>query len=370
MKALELDVRFARQGFELAVRCAADQRVTGLIGRSGSGKTTLLHVISGLLRPDDGSIRINGRTVFDNVKSINLRPEQRGIGIVFQDSRLFPHLSVLRNLRYGRRRLSTTASRAPTFDHVVELLEIGSLLKRRPHELSGGERRRVALGRALLSGPDLLLLDEPLSALDDRLRSQVLPLLRRVRDECAVPMLYVCHDMRELLQMTASTIVLEAGRVAGCGAVRELAQQAGAFGSLHDLGLTNVLRCRVADSQPDDGVTQLEPAGDDDAMTRSEHPPVIRAPQVHRPGGAIVHVAIRPQDIALAQRPIENISIQNQLAGRVTNVSRHEDRVIVEIEIGWPLLVEITERARQQLSVAPGAAVCCLIKSTAIEHLS
>lgn len=364
MTVLDIDVKLRRGEFTLEVRCATGRRVTGLVGRSGAGKTTLLHALCGLIRPDSGKIAIGDRVLFDSSADVDLPPNERGIGAVFQDLRLFPHRTVEGNLRYGESRANRSGGDNVSFAHVVELLELKPLLRRRPGHLSGGERQRVALGRALLSGPDLLLLDEPLAALDQRLKSQIIPLLRRVRDESAVPMLYVCHDLAELQMMTDTAIVIDAGRAAGCGPLRELAHAPESFRAVHDLGLVNMLECIVQARRAEDGITDLEVVTQHSVARKKI---IVRAPLTLNQPSAHVRAIIRPQDIALAASPIEAISIQNQLTGPITKISQHAGRVLVEVDLGQPVLVEITPRASQSLQLSTAKEVCCLIKSSAIE---
>ena len=203
-------------GFAIDAALATTARVTALFGPSGSGKTSILYMIAGLLRPQSGSISLGDRIWLDTKRGIDLKPERRRVGFVFQDHLLFPHLSVERNLMYGRRR-------RPNHPHtiqparVIEVLELGELLGRYPRNLSGGEKQRVALGRSLLSGPELLLLDEPLAALDEGLRDRVLTYLERVVAEWHVPTLYVSHNASEVRRMAEHVVVLEAGRVTRCG---------------------------------------------------------------------------------------------------------------------------------------------------------
>ena len=192
--------------FRRHVRIADDARVIALSGHSGAGKTSVLHAIAGLVTPRAGRIEVDGRCLFDSAQGIDLPPHQRHVGYVFQDTRLFPHLDVRRNLVYGRRRNDQADFR---FDDVVALLGIGSLLKRRTAHLSGGEAQRVALGRALLSQPRILLLDEPLSSLDHARREELIPYLQRVRDETALPIVYVSHSADEVQRLTAAVHVLD-----------------------------------------------------------------------------------------------------------------------------------------------------------------
>ena len=210
---LELDVRWQRGEFFLQVKAVADAPVTGICGPSGAGKSTLLALIAGLQKPDAGRIVLDGVTLVDNSAGIFLAPEQRHIGYVFQDAQLFPHLSVESNLLYGFRHLGEKERRFQ-LDEIVVLLEIGHLLKRRPRLLSGGEKQRVALGRALLYSPRLLLLDEPLSSLDSARKQQILPFLLRIRDELRMPMLYVSHMPEEIAYLTESVWQIREGRLA------------------------------------------------------------------------------------------------------------------------------------------------------------
>ncbi len=207
--------------FSLAAAFESQGRVTGLFGASGSGKTSLVNMIAGLLRPDRGTISVDGEVVDDSEKRIHVPPWKRRIGYVFQDARLFPHLDVAQNLDYGRRMnglIDDPAARR----RITELLDIGHLLDRRPGKLSGGERQRVALGRALLSKPRLLLLDEPLGSLDEGRRAEILPYLVRLRDEARIPMVYVSHDPAELRQLATQIVLLKDGRVTSFGGVKVL----------------------------------------------------------------------------------------------------------------------------------------------------
>jgi len=198
--------------FSLAVRVEAKSGVTALFGPSGAGKTTLVNMIAGLLTPDRGRIVLADSVLFDSAAGINVPAHRRRIGYVFQEGRLFPHLTVARNLDYGRR-MSGLAADAEQMDHVIDLLDIRPLLGRRPGKLSGGERQRIAVGRALLMRPRLLLLDEPLASLDARRKSEILPYLERLRDEARVPMVYVSHNASEVRRIATSVVWLEDGRV-------------------------------------------------------------------------------------------------------------------------------------------------------------
>ncbi|MGY4575458.1 molybdenum ABC transporter ATP-binding protein [Bradyrhizobium pachyrhizi] len=218
---LRVDITKQLGEFSLAASFTSEGRVTGLFGASGSGKTSLINTIAGLLRPDRGTIVIDGETVDDTATGIHVPSWRRRIGYVFQDARLFPHLDVRQNLDYGRRMNGLTEDPAQ-HRRVVDLLDIGALLDRRPGKLSGGERQRVALGRALLSKPRLLLLDEPLGALDESRKLEILPYLVRLRDEAGVPMVYVSHDAAELRQLATQIVMLRRGQVTAFGGVKVL----------------------------------------------------------------------------------------------------------------------------------------------------
>jgi molybdate transport system ATP-binding protein len=213
---LSLDVEKRLGDFQLAARFETEARVTALFGPSGAGKTTIVNMIAGLLAPDRGRIMYQGKVLFDAAGKVNLPPHRRRFGYVFQDGRLFPHLTVRGNLEYGRRmyRLKRDAGEV---ERVVAMLDIGHLSDRRPGKLSGGERQRVAIGRALLMRPQLLLLDEPLASLDAARKAEIMPYLERLRDEAQVPMIYVTHQADDARRLASTVVRIEAGRVAAVG---------------------------------------------------------------------------------------------------------------------------------------------------------
>jgi molybdate transport system ATP-binding protein len=223
MIVLAVDVEKKLGAFKLAVRFEAAGGATALFGPSGSGKTSVVNMIAGLLSPDHGFIALNGTTLFDAAKGINVPPHRRHIGYVFQEGRLFPHLSVRQNVDYGRR-MSGQPRDAEDFARIVKLLDIGHLLDRRPRLLSGGERQRVAIGRALLMRPRLLLLDEPLASLDSGHKHEILPYLVRLRDEANVPMVYVSHTAAEVRRIATTIVRIEAGRVTASGGLELLGE--------------------------------------------------------------------------------------------------------------------------------------------------
>ena len=219
-----LDMHVIRQQGDFRVDVAftsPNGGVTALFGRSGAGKTSVVNMVAGLVRPDQGHIVVNGRTLFDAAKGLHIPPEKRRMGYIFQDGRLFPHLSVRANLTYGMR-LTPPAERYVALDDVVDLLGIGHLLHRRPAKLSGGEKQRVAIGRALLTSPSLLLMDEPLASLDGIRKAEVLPFLSQLCEELSTPILYVSHSMEEVLKLADTLVLLDQGRVAAAGPIGDL----------------------------------------------------------------------------------------------------------------------------------------------------
>jgi molybdate transport system ATP-binding protein len=218
---LRVDVAKKLGEFTLEAAFTSEGRVTGLFGASGAGKTSLINMIAGLVKPDRGTIALDGETLDDTAAGVHVPPYRRRIGYVFQDARLFPHLNVSQNLDYGRR-MNRLAEDPAQQKRVIDLLDIGALLDRRPGKLSGGERQRVAFGRALLSKPRLLLLDEPLGALDEDRKREILPYLVRLRDEAGIPMVYVSHDAAELRQLATQIVMLKGGRITAFGGVKVL----------------------------------------------------------------------------------------------------------------------------------------------------
>lgn len=218
---LLVDIEKQLGDFRLETSFTSDGLVTGLFGNSGAGKTSIINMIAGLVTPDRGRISLNGEILDDTASHLHIPPHRRRIGYVFQDARLFPHLSVRQNLDYGRR-MNRLDPDAGAEKHTVDLLDIGDLLDRRPAQLSGGEKQRVALGRALLAKPKLLLLDEPLGALDEERKAEILPYFIRLRDEASVPMVFVSHDAGEMRRLATNVVILKRGKVVANGGVEVL----------------------------------------------------------------------------------------------------------------------------------------------------
>ena len=351
-----LEVSIVRQlaGFRLdATFTAPTPGVIALFGRSGSGKSSLTNVIAGLLAPDSGTVCLDGEMLTDVRRGLTVPVERRRIGYVFQDARLFPHLSVAGNLRYGERRRRD----APTligFDEVVELLGLARLLERRPWQLSGGERQRVSLGRALLSQPRLLLLDEPLASLDVARREEVLPYLVALRDRLSMPMVYVSHQFDEVLRLATHLVLLEAGRVVAEGPVEEM--------SLYP-ELQSVIGPDLVGAVVDGLVTRVN--ADTGSAELSVGTGTLQVSLREVPLGARVRLQLLARDVILATQPVQGLSVRNALASTVIAISDDVfGAVLVRVDVGGAIvLARITQDARRALNLRPGDAVWTLVKA-------
>jgi len=330
--------------------------VVALFGRSGSGKTTLVNVIAGLLQADSGRVALDDRVLLDTASRLHVPPEKRRIGYVFQDARLFPHLRVEANLRYALKR----AAVAPFvgMDRVVELLDLEALMGRRTHQLSGGERQRVAIGRALLSQPSLLLLDEPLASLDASRREEVLPYLESLRDQLAIPMVYVSHDFDEVLRLATYLVLMEAGKT--------IAQ-----GNLSEMGLHPKVRAIIgADSVG--AIVEGTVLGTDSssALTRVQ---VGRGELKVQCGkaapGTRLRVQLLARDLIVAIEPPRHLSVRNSLPGVITSVTDDvHDSDLIAIDIGGGILImaRVTKAATDELGLAAGKPVWTLVKTASL----
>ena len=331
--------------------------VTVLFGPSGAGKSTIISAAAGLLRPDKCRIVIDGQVLADTASGVWLPPERRRMGLVFQDARLFPHMSVATNLRFGLRR----AAPGPVqFDEVVELLGIGALLSRRPHTLSGGERQRVAIGRALLAQPHLLLMDEPLASLDSARKAEIMPYLTRLKTALRLPVLYVTHSLDEVAELADSLVLIDAGRVIGCGPLPEIAARADLpLAQRDDAGA--VLLCRVTEHDPARQLSRLEGGG-----------VTLWLPLLDTPIGAERRIRIPAREVILAGKVPESISVHNVVPGEVRRIAddARGHSVLVEIALAdGSLISRVTPDAIVKLALSAGAPVLALIKSTSIEVL-
>lgn len=354
---LRVSVLKRRADFTLQAAFAAPTPgVTALFGRSGSGKTTLVDIISGLLPPDEGEIRLGDTLLTDTRQAVSVPVERRRIGYMFQDPRLFPHLSVEGNLRYGATRAGP-ATPVVVFDEVVSLLGLSALLQRRPQGLSGGEKQRVALGRALLSQPQLLLLDEPLGSLDVARRQEVLPYLEALRDRLSIPMVYVSHEFEEVLRLATHLVLLDAGRVVAEGTVSEMSLRP---------ELRAIVGPELAGSVLDGVVTAVNTMlGVTDVAVGSG---TLRLSLRDAVPGTRLRLQLLARDVILATRAIDGLSVRNAVCGTITGISPDvEDTVLVSVDIGGAIVVaRITRAALAALRLHTGQPVWALMKAVSM----
>lgn len=330
-------------GFRLDCAFEAPGGVTALSGPSGSGKTTIFQALAGLFRPQSGKIVLNGTLLFDSAAGIFVPPHRRRLGCVFQEARLFPHLSVAQNLRY--------TGQNSDMARVCDMLGITALLPRRPATLSGGEAQRVAIGRALLSRPEMLLMDEPLSALDEARRGEILPWLERLRDEAGLPILYISHAQSEIARLATTLVRMEAGRVTRAGPVSDLLADPGAGGVGAILTLT-------ARGTRTDGLNEL--TGPDGLR--------LWLPGSGFAKDQVVRLQIPARDVLLARGPAEGLSALNSLPARVLSLTPlSEAEVMVQLQTAaGVILARITHRSAREMSLGPGSPVQAIIKAVAL----
>lgn len=354
---IEVDVRRRFAGFELDVAFTAELGVTALFGRSGAGKTTLINLIAGLDRPDEGRIAIAGVASFDSALGLNVPPEKRRVGYVFQEDRLFPHLDVEANLTYGMRRVPA-AERRIDRGRVIDMLGIGHLLRRRPHHLSGGEKQRIAIGRALLANPRLLLLDEPLANLDQQRRGEILLFIETVQEELGVPLIYVSHNVDEVIRLADTVVLMADGRVASVGTVEETMRRPDLRALTGGADAGAVVSVTVDSHDAAYGLTTLAFAGGTLVVGRHA-----------APLGARLRVRVHARDVALALQRPSGISTLNVLEGTITELAGNAGpQIDVLLDVGTPLWARITRRSADELGLVPGKRIYALIKSVALDR--
>src|SRR6516165_583318 len=357
---LEVDIEHRFGAFELDIHFRSGRGLTALLGRSGAGKTSVVNVIAGLVRPERGRIVVDGSVLIDTARGIRTPAHRRRVGYVFQEDRLFPHLTVRQNLLFGRW-FAPGPAPAARLDDVVDLLGIGTLLDRRPGRLSGGEKQRVAIGRALLASPRPLLMDEPLASLDARRKDEILPYIERLRDQAGVPIVYVSHAVAEVTRLASTIVLISDGRVRAVGPLQEVMGRAEPYPVAGRFEAGAVLVARVAAHDARWGLTELEGAFGK-----------LTVPRLPTPVGASLRVRIRARDVILAANPPTEISALNVLAGRVEAVVPIEDAALeVQLRLGGErLLARVTRRSGATLGLVPGREVFAVIKTVAIDRRS
>jgi len=358
---IELDILVRRDGYSLEAAITSHGRVTGLIGPSGSGKTTILSALTGILRPVSGRIGApGGQVYFDSARGVDVPVERRRLGVVFQDNLLFPNLNVHDNLLFGYRRTPPDKRRMQP-EEVFSLLDLGALLERSPAALSGGEARRVAIGRALLTSPVMLLLDEPLTGLDGPLRDRVLAYLLRLKQELSIPMIFVSHRFEDIFHLADSVALLEVrrneggtkmARVATTGEPRAVIAEAEKVVGIGPL--ETIIPGTVVESGSGSGCSLVQ--GKDLRMhVASSHAP-----------GARCYVTLRADEIILARQTPPALSSRNVWKGIVLEVKELEHTTVVTVDVGERLSVEVTREAVHELELAAGADVYAIVKARSL----
>lgn len=352
MLSVALSHRFG--DFALDLTFDAPAGVTALFGRSGSGKSSVINAVAGIFRPDQGRITLGETVLTDTARGLMLPPHRRRMGYVFQDGRLFPHLTVRQNLSYGR--WFTPAPKGVEFDRIIDLLGIAPLLHRRPAALSGGEKSRVAIGRAILSNPRLLLMDEPLAALDEGRKAEILPYLERLRDELALPILYVSHSLAEVARLATTVILMEGGRVTRHGPTEEVLSDPAAAPLLGLREAGSILTARLT-ADTEDGLSRLEVAG---------HP--VWLPRLSTPAGAEVRLRLLAQDVMVATERPSGLSALNILPVVIEEIrSGDGPGAILRLRLGdQALLARVTRRSVAALDLRQGQPVFAVLKAVSV----
>jgi molybdate transport system ATP-binding protein len=329
--------------------------VVALFGRSGCGKSTLVEVLAGLLKADHGHIELDGTVLLDTASGINVAAERRRIGYVFQNARLFPHLRVAANLRYGLHRVA--GEKYVDFDTVTALLGLAPLLKRRCHQLSGGERQRVAIGRALLCQPRLLLLDEPLASLDASRRDEVLPYLEILRDQLTIPMVFVSHQFDEVLRLATHLVLIDAGRTLAQGDIGTMSLRSELREIIGPEAVGAIVEGQIRRIDEATGLASVM-VGTGELKVRANSHAV----------GAKLRIQILARDVIVATREPQDLSVRNMLQGKVTTVARDTgDSDLISIDIGGATIVaRITSAATRDLALAPGITAWALVKAVSM----
>lgn len=351
---LSVSLRHKFEGFDLSVDFEAPPGITVLFGRSGAGKSTIINAVAGLLKPDHGRVATQDWVLFDTDRQQWVAPHKRRLGYIFQDARLFPHMTVRQNLLYGRWFAPKSEPR-DEMDKIVEMLGVGHLLARRPAALSGGEKQRVAIGRALLANPKIILADEPLASLDEPRKAEILPYFERIRDEVSVPILYVSHAAAEVARLATTVVALDGGSVARHGPASEVLSDP----TVIPLGVRSVgavVEARVREHHAD-GLSTLD----------AEGAPLL-LPHVNHPPGTSMRVWIEAQDVMLATERPNGISALNVLDVTVREVRFGAGPgAIVQLSFGNALiLARVTRRSAQALDLQPGRKIHAVLKAVSI----
>ncbi|MDC7235727.1 MAG: ATP-binding cassette domain-containing protein [Spirochaetales bacterium] len=342
--SLEFDLQFPRRDFLLDIQGEFDDQTIGIFGPSGAGKTSFFSLLTGLETPEKGRIVLGGRVLTDTSKGLFVPVHKRRIGVVFQEKLLFPHLTIRENILFGER---YALKKNIGLDEVAELLGLGSLLDSMPYEASGGEQQRTTIARALLTSPDMLLLDEPFNAMDNSLRATILPYLRNLRDRLNIPFLVISHDLPDIQRLTNRIYFMEQGRCAGFGNSLDF------YGDrvTRDSGFVNSFR--LSDPQ------QTAPGLFSCAV---EGNPELRLTVPKAPADTF-SLVVSPRAVALSRKRVEGLSVRNQIRGTISRIIQTETHILCIIDAGVRIASQVTVPAARELELKEGSEVYCLIKA-------
>jgi molybdate transport system ATP-binding protein len=360
--SLRVDIAKRLESFVLEVKFSAPTPgIVALFGPSGCGKSTTINIIAGLMAPDRGEVSLDDELLLDTRRRVAIAAERRGIGYVFQDARLFPHLNVASNLSYAQRR----ATRAPyvSLERVLAMLDLEPLMSRRIHQLSGGERQRVAIGRALLSQPRLLLLDEPLAALDRHLREEVLPYLETLRDQLSIPMIYVSHQFDEVLRLATHIVLMQSGTVAAEGGITQISLDPKLRALIGPDAVGAIIDGTVIGADAPSGLTRIQVGNGE-----------IKVEAAPLAVGTRMRVQLLARDVIVSTRAPQYLSVRNSLQGVVTAIDDGggkggevgSDLVCIDIGADASILARVTRAATRELGLAAGVPAWALVKAVSL----
>lgn len=352
---LKFNARKRLGDFYLNMDFESNNNVLGVFGPSGSGKSTMLRILAGLIIPEEGEIVFNGKTIFSRQEKINIPPEQRRIGYIFQEPLLFPHLNVKSNLFYGYKR---NRHRNIEVDEVINILSLKTLLERMPYYLSGGEIQRVLIARALLCSPELLVMDEPFTSLDYQLKDRIFAYLEKIMKHFKIPLIYVSHSINEIMRLTDRIVVVKNGRNIAYGSINEVIDRQLIYNLIKSGRIINLLEGEIIKFTPA-GITEVSCYGNIFKVRLSEKPATDK-----------LLLKISAKEVILSRNRIDGVSARNIIKGRVIRIAAVENNLLCHVDIGKEIIVEITAEAREELGLSVGAEVYCLIKSNAIQVAS
>lgn len=361
---INLEVKHTKGDNFFRYKFLSNNSITGIYGVSGAGKTTLLNIISGIERPDSGFLAVNDEIIFDSKSSFFKPSQERKIAYIFQDGRLFPHLTVMQNLNYSVKYLKKDTEHIG-FDEVVELLKLENLLNKKPKDLSGGEKQRVAIGRALLSQPKMLLLDEPFSNLDRSLRKQIISFLIKINTTYKIPMIIVSHVIGDILRLTNNLVIIDSGEIVVQGDILSIIANSSIPELIKPHKYLNVIDTVLSSNDYNEIGHKLCSVINDKFVLFTDNNRIDLLDI-----GAKIKVAIRPDDIAFSKEKLLHVSIQNQIQGAIIEVFDNENTSFCIVNCyGVKLIAEITKMAINDLDLRIGSVIWCLIKTKSLETI-